>query len=388
MKSLKYILLFITLFLININVVNAKTDVMNIVFDLIDVFKKYFICIIILFVFIIKHKNIKSSKPVIKLLLKIFCFIIIFLMIAILLTSLFLKFEVNLVVFLILILAIIIIYYIYSTKDFFKKIPGYKVDYSERIINDNDINHYTDIPCDKNIFKAFFLTRFYLFNEKPSNSNLLGSVLLKWFFEGKIEIKNNNDINVYNRDKKFIVLKSNLKLESDVEDELYNMLYLASKDGILTKKEIEEWTANNFFELIKWFSTATNYGRSLYINEGLIKKEDVKFEINNELKYEAVNLASLKKYLIDFSRISKKIPIKVNLYKEYLIYSEIFGLSDIIVKKFYKFYLEDINSFDNKFDISLVDTIALINSISKFIVDSSIKAINERKKPNSFSMRF
>jgi len=382
MNKRKIIIILIILALPIISVTTENVVVKNIIDKILGLFDNVFTYIVLISLFLIftlKDKNKITKLSVTKEFIKIILLVIATPFIVILLAYLFLYLKINLIFLLVLVLVFLVIYSIYNFKSELEKLSGYKFGKTGKEIFNNDVNYFTGIPCQNNIFKTYFLTRLYTIEEKPSNKNLLGGLLLKWFFEGKLEIKNNNDINVYNRDKQFIVLKPNLKLESDIEDKLYNMLYLTSRNGILSKNEIEDSGTDNCFELIKWFGETLDYGRNLYINDGLIYKENNKYIIKDELKAEAIKLVGLRKYLVEFSRISKKIPIEINLYKDYLLYAQIFGMSDLIVKKFSKFYSDEIYAYDNNFNISLIDSVALIDSISKSIIDSSIKTINERK---------
>ena len=53
---------------------------------------------------------------------------------------------------------------------------------------------------------------------------------------------------------------------------------------------------------------------------------------------EAVKLAGLKKFLLEFSRIDEKGAIEVKMWDEYLIFAQIFGIADKVSKQFKKLY--------------------------------------------------
>ena len=79
--------------------------------------------------------------------------------------------------------------------------------------------------------------------------------------------------------------------------------------------------------------------------------------IKDELKSEAINLAGLKKYLTVFSRIDKKLPIEVKLWKEYLIFAQIFGIAKKVAKEFKKLY-PDVITDDYYNDVIFIHTIS------------------------------
>ena len=63
----------------------------------------------------------------------------------------------------------------------------YKFEKLGKKIKMNEINNFRDIPCDQDIFNAYFLTIVYGLNKK--NTSFFGAVLLKWLLEDKIEMK-------------------------------------------------------------------------------------------------------------------------------------------------------------------------------------------------------
>ena len=64
------------------------------------------------------------------------------------------------------------------------------------------------------------------------------------------------------------------------------------------------------------------------------------FLIKDSLKEEAIHLAGLKKFLNEFSRIKEKKVIEVKLWKEYLIFAQIFSIAKEVAKQFKNLYPE------------------------------------------------
>ena len=261
--------------------------------------------------------------------------------------------------------------YIKSLGNKLKKsiIKKYKFEKLGGKIKENEIHYFRDIPCQKNIFKAYFLSQVYKLNKKETD--ILGSILLKWLFEDKIEIKNSNETGNLNKNNQIVILKPNLVIENDIENEMYDMLFYASKDGVLENKELEKWSKKNYTKIHNWFEKCEAYGRSFYEVDGLTYKVNSKYLIKDELKSEAINLAGLKKYLTVFSRIDKKLPIEVKLWKEYLIFAQIFGIADMVADKFKNLYPQEIKSLSDDFVMLDFDTIRLLNSISRSAVSSA-----------------
>ena len=61
---------------------------------------------------------------------------------------------------------------------------------------------------------------------------------------------------------------------------------------------------------------------------------------------EAVRFAGLKKFLTEFSRISEREPIEVNLWQEYLVYAQMFGIANEVMSQFKKLYPEIVSQMD------------------------------------------
>lgn len=253
-----------------------------------------------------------------------------------------------------------------------KSAEKYKFGEKGRNIKMSEINMFREIPCNKDIFRAFFVAQVYRLNSK--NTDFFGSVFLKWLFDKKIELKKEIKKNVLGKEKEetSIILKDNITLDTSIETELYNYLLKASKDGILEKDELSKWSKNNYNKLFKWFEKAEEFGRDIYVNENLVSKiNSNKYLITDNMKDEAIKLAGLKKYLIEFSRIKEKEAIEVMLWKEYLMYAQIFGIADKVAEQFEKLYPEIVNEVTN--DIDLND-IVIINNLSNTAVASASSA--------------
>ena len=200
-----------------------------------------------------------------------------------------------------------------------------------------EVNYFRDIPCNKDLYKAYWISKTYKINKK--DTDLLGAVLLKWLKEGKIEIKKEIKEGIFKKEKSSIVLKQNLEFELYFEQELYNMIYEASIDGVLEAKEFKRWASDNYTELYDWFKKVLDFETEKFELEGkLTKLSHNKYETTELLLQEAIELKGLKKFLEDFSRIYEKNPIEVKLWQEYLIFAQIFGIAEKVAKDFKDIY--------------------------------------------------
>ena len=201
----------------------------------------------------------------------------------------------------------------------------------------NEVNYFRDIPCNKDIYFAYWISKTYKLNK--SDTDLLGAILLKWINEGKIEIQKVAKEGIFKKDESKIILKPNLTFDLLLERELYSMMYEASIDGILEAKEFKRWANDNYTEIFSWFKRVLDYYTEEISKAGLLNKlSNYKYETTIDMYNYAVILKGFKKFLLDFSRIYEKNPIEVHLWKEYLIMAQILGLATKVAKDFKDIY--------------------------------------------------
>ena len=206
-----------------------------------------------------------------------------------------------------------------------------------------DAEYYRDIPCDKNVFRAFYLAKVYKLIRRKSD--FMGAILLKWLKEKKIYIEKRK-VGILKKEEVCVNLKplevvSN-NFENIAEQELYDMMMKASKDGILEKKELEKWCSRKYRKIFKWFEDIISCEREKLIQLGSVQKVEINkmisHKLNDDLLVEAIKLSGLRKYLKDYSLISERQAIEVKLFEEYLIYAQMLGIAKTVLKEFKKLY--------------------------------------------------
>ena len=233
-------------------------------------------------------------------------------------------------------------------------------------INMKEINNFRDIPCDKDLFKAYWFAEVYDINKKKED--VLGSVILKWLLEDQVKTITVPK-KLFRKETTAIDMTKDLVTDNPLELEMYNIMKTASKDNILETNELEKWCKNNYSKFFKWFDKVLDSERNKLISKGLIQEEikgnvfkQKTYIVNPSLKEEAIKLAGLKKFLTEFSLIKEKTPIEVKLWKEYLIYAQIFGIADKVAKTFKDLYPEVLEQ--TNFDFTDVVIISNISSSS------------------------
>ena len=217
-----------------------------------------------------------------------------------------------------------------------------------------DIPYFRDIPCNKDLFQAFFIG--YQFKIVKKRTDLLGSVILKWVRDKKVTLKKDEG----KSSKMSIILNEELisSLEDEEEQKLYKMFLEASKDGILEDSEFTKWCNTNYSKILGWFDTIIDKEKDKLVKDGLLLEEpktlfkSAKYTVTPELRQQALNIAGLKKYLNDYTLISEREAPDVVLFEDYLILAQMFGIADKVAENFKKLYPDLITetnfySYDN-----------------------------------------
>ena len=217
-----------------------------------------------------------------------------------------------------------------------------------------DIPYFRDIPCNKDLFQAFFIG--YQFKIVKKRTDLLGSVILKWVRDKKVTLKKDEG----KSSKMSIILNEELisSLEDEDEQKLYKMFFEASKDGILEDSEFTKWCSTNYSKILGWFDTIIDKEKDKLVKDGLLLEKpktlfkSAKYTVTPELRQQALNIAGLKKYLNDYTLIYEREAPDVVLFEDYLIFAQMFGIADKVAENFKKLYPDLITetnfySYDN-----------------------------------------
>lgn len=250
--------------------------------------------------------------------------------------------------------------------------------YVKREIDKKNLNNFRDIPCNKDIFKAYFISNVYRLTK--NNTDFLGAVLLKWLLTNKVSIIKNTKEGLFGSKEQTSIKFENSDGLNSTERELYEMMVEAGSDGILESKEMEKWSKAHYNELYKWFDKAISDTRDKYVEEGHIslteKGKILKsktYTLDDTLYEEATHLAGLKQYLVEFSRIKEKQPIEVNVWEYYLIYAQIFGIAKEVTQQFKDLYPELIEQVNNGYPLDYSD-IMWMNMMSHTVVNAASTA--------------
>lgn len=229
-----------------------------------------------------------------------------------------------------------------------------------------DVPLFRDIPCNGDIFRAYFIA--YNYNLMKKKTDFLGAILLKWLKEDKIKIEKKEVGKIFTKEDTCIILDQTSTFENMLEQSLHSMFYIASKDGILESREFEKWCSRNYSSILNWFDRVLDYERDILVKEEKITIEEVanfkifkscKYVVNPSLMEEAKEIKGLKKFLEEFTLIDKREAIEVTLFEEYLMFAQILGIAKKVATQFKKLYPEIIENYNYDYnDIFLIYAIS------------------------------
>lgn len=230
-----------------------------------------------------------------------------------------------------------------------------------------DLDYYRDIPCNGNLLRAYYIA--YNYGILKNKTDILGAIILKWLKNSLIKLDQKEQGVIFKKENTVIILndaKTDL-ITNPKEKELFDMLYRASIDGILENKEFERWCRNNYSKILNWFENILKEEKQDLVVNGLLvphEKTTLKFfkstvfTVTSELRNEAMQIAGLKKYLIDYTLIHEREAIEVTLFEDYLIFAQMLGIAKTVAKQFKDLYPDLIEqshftSYDNFYYIAL-----------------------------------
>ena len=219
--------------------------------------------------------------------------------------------------------------------------------------NLKDAMPFRDIPCNKDIFLAYYIAHHYDIGKVSSlKSNLLGALVLKWVKDGNVTIEKVTKDRLILADKieDNIIFVKPPENAGVWENRMYENMKDASKDGKLEANEFKKWSQNKYHTVLAWFDAVLDSEQKKLVERGYIvetdevygkfKKKYKKFTIQPALREEALHLAGLEKFLKEFSQIDKREPIEVKLWNEYLMFAQLLGMAKEVMKQFEKLYPE------------------------------------------------
>ena len=192
---------------------------------------------------------------------------------------------------------------------------------------------YRDIPLEGNLLAAeYVLAKGHRFVFTAPAQNIIGALFLRWIMNGDLLVqpdpRNNKRVN--------LLFKSVTVSADDVEQDLYDWARSAAGDNLLLEKnEFERWSRKNAAKMAAWPDRAVVRGKTWFSKKGYFIKDDV---CKPQGAVEACHVIEFQNFLKDFTLSDQRGAEEVKLWKEYLVYAQLFGIADKVAQQFKKLY--------------------------------------------------
>ena len=219
-----------------------------------------------------------------------------------------------------------------------------------KLPNYADIPLFRDIPCDDDLYRAYWVAYEYnIIDFNESRNGLIGAILLKLLKENRIKIIPNEENNHnYGIDISMLEYTDNV-----AENEFIDMLKKSAGENLIIENdEFKDWCNSNYLIVDRFYTKVIRYETRNLIKDGYIKQirkgRKIKNVVDSKLKQEAINLYGLKKFLASYSLIDERKIKEVHIWDEYLIYAQLFGMADKVSDQLSKIYPN--MRFDSKYN--------------------------------------
>ena len=210
--------------------------------------------------------------------------------------------------------------------------------------------YFRDLPNKNDIaLNAALYEDFKIVNSKNSKFNLIGALMLKMINEKNLEHIKEESVGFLG-----IVKEANsLKLMKEPIDkackDLYDIIKVAAgSDGILQEKELSAY-AEKYYEVIENFvDDVISRGRSNLHNLGGYKNPygNTINSLNDVGKTALSEVYGLRKYLDDYTLINERGVEEIEIWDNYLVYAQIFGIAEKVLKQLKKLYPDNIRKIE------------------------------------------
>lgn len=199
---------------------------------------------------------------------------------------------------------------------------------------------YREAPLDGNLMAAqYVLTKGRRFALSTPHQNLIGAYFLRWIMDGHVAVQADPA-----SDKRVnLAFLSSSVSEDAVEEDLYQMARSASGDNLLLEKsEFEKWSVKHYQKVTAWPDRAVARGQSWFRTRGYLCGTDA---CTPEGQQEACHVVEFRNFLKDFTLSDQREAVEVALWKDYLVYAQLFGMAEKVADQFKKLYPAQFEEF-------------------------------------------
>jgi uncharacterized membrane protein YgcG len=184
-----------------------------------------------------------------------------------------------------------------------------------------------------NLFaSSYVLDNGWRFTGPASSKNLIGALFLRWILDGKVKVMQDPD-----KPKRVnLAFTPGLAFDDDVEGALYNMAVEASGGNLLLESgEFEKWSEKHYKQFLAWPDRAKARGRSYLHEKNYLQHTST---TNKDGQEQACRVVEFMNFLKDFTLSKERGAVEVGLWKDYLVFAQLYGIADKVAEQFQKLY--------------------------------------------------
>ena len=230
---------------------------------------------------------------------------------------------------------------------------------------------YREAPLQGNLFaSSFVLDNGWRFPSGTTSSRgLIGALFLRWILDGQVKVQPDpNNARRVNLD-----FSQEPAFQDDVELALYNMAReAAGSNRLLESGEFEKWSERNFKKMTAWPIRAKARGQGFLQDKHYFAHGTT---TNADGAREACKVVEFRNFLNDFTLSKERGAGEVGLWKDYLVFAQLYGIADKVATQFQKLYPKEFEEVAQAVGVDpnvMMRTIRLNNNMSASAINRAV----------------
>lgn len=229
---------------------------------------------------------------------------------------------------------------------------------------------YREAPMNGDLFASYYvLENGWRFGGKTSSKGLIGALFLRWILDGKLSVqpdpKKAKRVN--------LAFPEGIEIPDETENSLYQMALQASGSNLLLESgEFEKWSEKNFKRVTAWPYKAQARGRKYMQDKGYFLRGTT---TNEDGAREACHVVEFKNFLNDFTLSKERGAAEVGLWKDYLVFAQLYGIADKVAAQFERLFPAEFQEISQSVGVDptvMMRTINMTNSISTSAINRAV----------------
>ena len=229
---------------------------------------------------------------------------------------------------------------------------------------------YREAPMNGDLFASYYvLENGWRFGGKTSSKGLIGALFLRWILDGKLSVqpdpKKAKRVN--------LAFPEGIEIPDETENSLYQMALQASGSNLLLESgEFEKWSEKNFKKVTAWPEKAQARGRKYMQDKGYFLRGTT---TNEDGAREACHVVEFKNFLNDFTLSKERGAAEVGLWKDYLVFAQLYGIADKVAAQFERLFPAEFQEISQSVGVDptvMMRTINMTNSISTSAINRAV----------------